>query len=224
MKKIIQGVHKFQQEVFGTHQELFARLATSQTPHTLFITCSDSRINPNMLTQAKPGEIFILRNAGNIVPNYTDLVGGEAATIEFAVAGLGIEHIVVCGHSNCGAIKAVLNPELSRNLPALTKWLGHAETTRQLLNENYTDRTEDEHLNIAVQENVLLQLENLRTHPAVAARLAEGKLHLYGWIYKIPTGEVFAYNPIENQFLPLAEVSGEIPDSCFVAEDEKTQI
>ncbi len=130
MKKLIQGVHKFQQEVFGTHQELFARLATSQTPHTLFITCSDSRINPNMLTQAKPGEIFILRNAGNIVPNYTDLVGGEAATIEFAVAGLGIEHIVVCGHSNCGAIKAVLNPELSRNLPALTKWLGHAETTR----------------------------------------------------------------------------------------------
>ena len=172
MKKLNQGVHKFQQDVFGTHKKLFTKLAETQTPHTLFITCSDSRINPNMLTQSEPGEIFILRNAGNIVPNYSIVSGGEAATIEFALAGLGIEHIVVCGHSNCGAMKAVLNPELARNLPALKKWLIHAETTKKLLNEIYTSRTEDEHLNIAIQENVLLQLENLRTHPALCvARL-----------------------------------------------------
>lgn len=206
MKILAQGVHKFQNEVFGTHKELFDTLSEIQRPHTLFITCSDSRINPNMLTQAGPGEIFIIRNAGNIIPRYEEQCGGEAATIEFAVSGLGIEHVVVCGHSSCGAMKALLNPEITNSLPALRKWLLHSKEVRSLVEGKYGDRTEDEHWNIAIQENVLLQIENLRTHPAVAKALEAGKLHVYGWVYKIGTGEVFSYDPSDEQFHPLGEV------------------
>jgi len=207
MHKLAQGVHKFQREVFGRHADLFARLADGQAPHTLFITCSDSRINPNLLTQTAPGEIFILRNAGNIVPSWGAPVGGEAATIEYAIAALGVEHIVVCGHSGCGAMQAVLDPESTKNMPAVRQWLAHAETTRRILEENYPALAPEERMNIATQENVLAQLENLRTHPAVAARVAKGALMLHGWVYKIASGEVFAYDPGEGQFRPLAEVN-----------------
>jgi carbonic anhydrase len=207
MQKLAKGVHKFQQEAFGAHQELFTKLAEKQSPHTLFITCSDSRISPNLMTQTAPGEIFILRNAGNIIPTYGGHVGGEAATIEFAVAGLGLEHIVVCGHSNCGAMKALLAPDTLKDLPAMKSWLGNAEVTRRIVTENYPDRTGDDLLNVVTQENVLAQLESLRTHPAVASRVARGQLHLHGWVYKIPTGEVYAYDPVEGQFRPLADAA-----------------
>lgn len=210
MHKLAQGVHKFQREVFGSHRALFAKLADGQKPHTLFITCSDSRINPNLLTQTAPGEIFILRNAGNIVPSWGAPVGGEAATIEYAVSALDVEHIVVSGHSGCGAIKAVLDPDSTNSMPAVRQWLGHAETTRRIVEENYAGLPMEELISIATQENVLAQLENLRTHPSVAARLAKGKLALHGWVYKIVTGEVFAYDPEEGQFRPLAEV-GNVP-------------
>lgn len=110
MQKLIEGLHQFQNSVFGTQRELFERLAHGQTPETLFITCSDSRINPNLLTQTEPGELFILRNAGNIVPPYSTSQGGEAATIEFAVAGLNVRDIIICGHSHCGAMKGLLDP------------------------------------------------------------------------------------------------------------------
>jgi carbonic anhydrase len=205
MKKLAQGVHKFQREVFGHHKALFATLADGQSPHTLFITCSDSRINPNLLTQTAPGDLFIIRNAGNIAP-----IGGEAATIEYAIAALGVEHIVICGHSGCGAMKAVLDPQSTDDLPAVRQWLAHAETTRRIIKENYTDESSpDELLSIAIQENVLAQLENLRTHPSVAARVAKGKVALHGWVYKIVTGEVFAYDTEEGQFRPLAEVNAQ---------------
>lgn len=207
MHKLAQGVHKFQREVFGDHEALFQKLADGQAPHTLFITCSDSRINPNLLTQTAPGEIFIIRNAGNIVPSWGAPVGGEAATIEYALAALGVEHIVVCGHSGCGAMKAVVDPSTTENLPAVRQWLAHAETTRRILAENYPDTPQEELISIATQENVLSQLENLRTHPSVAVKIAKGKLALHGWVYKIATGEVFAYDREEGQFRPLAEVN-----------------
>lgn len=207
MHKLAAGVHKFQREVFGSHRDLFTRLADGQAPHTLFITCSDSRINPNLLTQTAPGEIFILRNAGNIVPSWGAPVGGEAATIEYAVTALGVEHIVVCGHSGCGAMKAVIDPDGLKTMPAVKQWLAHAETTRRIIEENYPGRDADELMSIAIQENVLAQLENLRTHPSVAARIAKGALALHGWVYKIATGEVFAYDTEEGQFRPLAEVN-----------------
>lgn len=202
MQKLLRGVQKFQQEVVRNKREFFERLGEGQSPHTLFITCSDSRINPNLLTQTEPGEIFILRNAGNIVPAYGS-GGGEAATIEFAVRGLGVEHIVVCGHTGCGAMKALLDPSMVADLPAMRAWLERAEVTRRIVQDNYENRDRDELVNLAIQENVLAQLECLRTHPVVAARLADGTLQLHGWVYKIVTGQVFAYAPAERQFLPL---------------------
>ena len=211
MQKLVQGVHKFQREIFGGQRDLFAGLADHQSPHTLFITCADSRINPNLLTQTAPGEIFILRNAGNIVPSWGATLGGEAATIEFAIAGLGVEHIVVCGHSNCGAMKAVLDPKITEKMPALRGWLTHAEATRRIVEENYSHTKGEDQLNVATQENVLAQIENLRTHPTVAARLAKGKLRIHGWVYKISTGDVFAYDPEIGQFGSLADANVVIP-------------
>lgn len=204
MQKLIAGIHQFQTEQFRNLHGLFEQLAHGQKPETLFITCSDSRIDPNLLTQSRPGELFILRNAGNIVPPHGVLRGGEEATIEFAVAGLGVKDIIICGHSHCGAMHGLLNPESVRSLPSVAHWLTHAETTQRIVRENYQHLEGDRLLTATIEENVLVQLENLRTHPAVAARMLRGELHLHGWVYKIETGEVFAFNPVDGQFVPLA--------------------
>ncbi len=212
MQKLIEGIHHFQSNLLSPQRELFERLAGGQNPDALFITCSDSRINPNLITQTQPGELFILRNAGNIIPPHGAANGGEGATIEFAVAGLGVQDIIVCGHSHCGAIKSLLQPESLKDMPAVAAWLSHAEATRRIMRENYSDRMGAAQLTTAVEENVLVQLENLRTHPAVAARLARGKIKVHAWVYKIETGEVFAYDPARGQFVPLAEAqTGPVP-------------
>lgn len=205
MQKLIEGIHRFQSSCFSPQRELFERLADGQQPDALFITCSDSRINPNLITQTEPGELFILRNAGNIIPPYGTANGGEGATIEFAVAGLGVKDIIVCGHSHCGAMKGLLQPDCLKEMPAMAAWLAHAEATRCIVREKYTDRSGSALLTTAVAENVLVQLENLRTHPAVAAGLASDRLKLHGWFYKIETGQVFAYDPQRAQFVPVAE-------------------
>lgn len=205
MQKLVKGIHQFQQGSFRPMQGLFEELAKGQNPDTLFITCSDSRIVPDLLTQSKPGDLFILRNAGNLVPPHGVIGGGEAATIEFAVAGLGVHDIIICGHSHCGAIKGLLNPEELASLPAMAAWLTHAETTARIVRENYGHLEGDKLLTAAIGENVLVQLEHLKTLPAVASRLVKGNLHLHGWVYKIETGEVFAFEPTSGQFVPLAE-------------------
>ena len=208
MQKLVEGLHEFQANIFRSQQELFERLANVQEPIALFITCSDSRINPNLITQTHPGDLFILRNAGNLVPPYGAANGGEGATIEFAVAGLGIQDIIVCGHSDCGAMKGLIEPAALAKLPLMAEWLKHAEATRRIMDEKYTELTGQARLTATVEENVLVQLENLRTHPAVAAGLARGRLKLHGWVYKIATGEVFAYDPARGQFATLTEVKG----------------
>jgi carbonic anhydrase len=205
MQKLLEGIHQFQRSIFSSQRELFDRLATGQSPDALFITCSDSRINPNLITQTQPGDLFILRNAGNIVPPYGPGAGGEAATIEFAVAGLGVRDIIVCGHSLCGAMKGLLDPEIVREMPAVAGWLGHAERTRRVIRENYGDLEGPQLLSACVQENVLAQVENLKTHPAVAARIAGGRLNLHAWVYKLETGEVFGFDPGAGQFNRLGE-------------------
>ena len=206
MLKLIKGLHHFQSEIFLSQKALFERLAMGQSPDALFITCADSRINPNLITQTSPGDLFILRNAGNIIPPYGAANGGEGATIEFAVAALGVKDIIVCGHSHCGAMKGLLNPDTLKDLPSVAAWLGHAEATRRTVRENYKDLDEEQLLNVTTQENVLAQLENLRTHPSVAARLAGGLLNLHAWSYKLETGEVFSYQHEEGQFLRLTEL------------------
>lgn len=205
MQKLVDGIHHFQANIFSSQRALFERLARGQEPQTLFITCSDSRINPNLITHTEPGEIFILRNAGNIIPPYDIDNGGETATIEYAVAALGVKDVVVCGHSLCGAMTGVLQPHTVAHLPAVTYWLNHAAATRHIMNEKYAHLSGDARWTGAAQENVLVQLENLRTHPSVAARLASGDLKLHGWVYKIETGEVFAYDPASAQFVPVHE-------------------
>jgi len=213
MHKLATGVHRFHREVFAEQRQLFETLARGQTPQALFLTCSDSRMDPNLVTQSKPGDLFIVRNAGNLVPAWNGLasVSGETAAIEFAIEGLGIEHIVVCGHSGCGAIKALLAPEPPRSMPALGAWLEHAAPTRRIVETCYGHRDEEARVNVAIQENVLQQIASLQTHPCIAARIAAGKVHLYAWVFKISTGEMFAFDAGAGQFLPLAEVAAQPP-------------
>jgi carbonic anhydrase len=203
MRNLIQGIHQFQKEDFRELRDLFQELVHGQNPETLFITCSDSRIDPNRLTHSLPGDLFILRNAGNIVPPHGATATGEAATIEFAVTGLGVKDIIVCGHSHCGAMKALINPEIIAEMPAMQGWLAHSEATRRIIRENYRDLSGDELLMAAIEENVLVQIEHLQTLPAVAARRARGAIHLHAWVYQFETGDVFAYDPRQQQFAPL---------------------
>jgi carbonic anhydrase len=208
MQKLVDGIHRFQQDIFTTQERFYQRLVDGQNPLALFITCSDSRIDPNMLTQTKPGELFIMRNAGNIVPPYSAVSCGEAATIEYAVSVLGVEDIIICGHSHCGAMGALLRPETMADLPAVRQWLSHAEATSRIIRENYSHIEPGQaKLTATVEENVLVQLENLRSHPTVLAALGRKKLKLHGWVYKFETGQVFAYNPIEGQFESIGDSS-----------------
>jgi carbonic anhydrase len=207
MQKLIEGLHRFQSEVFSSQRELFARLAKGQSPEVMFITCSDSRINPSLITQTRPGDMFVLRNAGNIVPPYSHGARGEDATIEFALVGLKVQHIVVCGHSGCGAMKGLLHPEALEPLPAMKEWLKHADSTQRIMQDNYQHLHGDALLTATAEENVLVQLENLRTHPAVREHLERRAVTLHGWVYKIETGQMFNYDPLSGQFLPLVPSS-----------------
>lgn len=213
MEKLVRGIHAFQSEVFRSHQELFERISQHQAPDVLFITCSDSRVVPNLITQTHPGELFIIRNAGNIVPPFgPGTTGGEVATIEYAVDALGVKDIVVCGHSQCGAMTALLQPESLAELPHVASWLKNSEATRRIIRANYAHLSGDALNTATVEENVLVQLEHLRTHPAVAARLSGGKLRLHGWVYKLETGRVFAYDAQQGQFSPIEQVElGPVP-------------
>ncbi|BAU63584.1 carbonic anhydrase [Stanieria sp. NIES-3757] len=202
MKKLISGLDKFRHTYVPTHQQLLAQLSHGQKPRVLFITCSDSRIDPNLITQTDVGELFVIRNAGNIIPPYGAANGGEGGTIEYAIDALGIEQIVVCGHSHCGAMKGLLKlNELQKNMPLVYDWLKHAESTRRLVTENYSNYQGEELLEIMVAENVLIQINNLKTYPVVQAKLHQGKLQIYGWIYHIETGEVLAYDPETHTYV-----------------------
>jgi len=204
MQKLVSGIHQFQQQIRNERPDLLKRMSSGQEPLALFITCSDSRILPNQLTQTDPGELFILRTAGNIVPPYGAVFGGEAATIEYAITGLRVSDVIICGHSLCGAMGALNSPEQVEGMPAVQAILKHAEATRRIIDENYGHLDDPAaKLTATVQENVLVQLENLRTHPAVAAAMARGALQLHAWVYKMQTAEVFAYHPDIQQFRTL---------------------
>ena len=204
MEKLITGLRKFQDNYFTKNKELFLRLSKGQHPRILFITCCDSRINPNLITQTEPGEIFIMRNIGNIIAPYGATNGGEGAGIEYAVQALKIENIIVCGHSDCGAIKGLLDlNSIAEDMPLVYDWLKHAEATRRVMKENYQDIEKNALIGITIQENVLTQIENLRTYPIIRSRLRSGQMHLHAWVYQIETGRVFAYDAVEAQFIPL---------------------
>ncbi len=203
MQDIIAGVRTFQRDVYPQYRELFERLSAGQSPEALVITCSDSRVDPFLFTHAQPGQLFVLRNAGNLVPKYDGIVGGVTATIEFAVVGLRVPNIIVCGHSGCGAIHGLLHPESLQNMPHVADWLSHhAEPVREILANAGRLGGPDE-MQQAVDANVLVQLENLRAHPCVADALAAGKITLHGWVYDIVSGEIRAYQDQWQQFAAL---------------------
>ena len=205
MPKFAAGVVRFQEEVYPQKQELFEKLAHGQSPEALFITCSDSRIETAMITQTDPGELFICRNAGNIVPPHTSHTGGMTASIEFATAALQVPHIVVCGHTECGAMKGAMNPEGLDSLPHVREWLSYARAAVQIVDTLGANLDEDARMRMLLEQNVILQLQHLKTHPAVAARLAKGDLTLHGWVYDIKTGEVQAYDEAEDRFTSVKE-------------------
>lgn len=210
------GVVRFQNEVYPEKKELFEQLSHGQSPEALFITCSDSRIETAMITQTQPGELFICRNAGNIVPPHTNHTGGMTASIEFAVSALRVPHIVICGHTECGAMKGALNPEGLDTLPHVKEWLGYSKAAVDVVETLAPESDDAEKMHMLLQQNVVLQLQHLKTHPSVAARLAEGDLTLHGWVYDIKTGAVSAWDEAANAFVAvdkryaeqIAELSG----------------
>jgi carbonic anhydrase len=205
MERLLQGVSKFQRDVYPSQRELFEKLASKQNPEALFITCADSRIVPDLITQSSPGDLFICRNAGNMIPPYGEVNGGVSATIEYAVLALNVRHIVVCGHSDCGAMKGVLHPEAVQDMPTVRTWLAHGEMARRIVREVYHDMSEEHALNALVSENVVAQLEHLKTHPSVAARLANGSIGIHGWVYHIRSGNVEAWDAEQGRFVPIEE-------------------
>lgn len=219
MKKFIAGIVKFQTEVFPQQRHVYEQLANGQQPDTLFIGCSDSRVVPNDLLQAGPGELFIIRNAGNIVPPFSENAGGVAATVEYAVEVLKVRHIVVCGHSDCGAMRALMHPEKIKDLKAVYQWLHHAERVSSVMREMHSDLAPTEYLTRLTEENVIAQLEHLASYPCVAGKLRRGTLLLHGLVFNIKTGGLMMLDRSTLTFAPVTaatEVPQQNPPLHFV--------
>ena len=192
--RLLGGVSRFRKDVYPQHQDLFEKLALGQRPDALFITCADSRIDPCLLTQTKPGELFICRVIGNIVPPYPDAIGGVSATIEYAVGVLRVPEVIVCGHTDCGVMKGALHPDALSVYPNVAAWLRYAKVEQREPNPT------PEFLLALTEQNVVAQLKNLHSHPAVAARLEQGDLALHGWVYHIGSGTVTTYDEKTARF------------------------
>lgn len=202
--QLVEGVHYFNHLGRRQHLDLFRDLKQAQNPQACFITCSDSRILPDLITSSDPGDLFTVRNVGNLIPCYGTDNNGELAAVEYAVSELGIQDIIVCGHTGCGAMKALLSREAPRHpahLNSVRHWLRHADSTAEIVRTYYSHLTGDDLLQVAAEENVLVQLEHLRTLPVVAARIPTGRVRLHGWMYRIDTGEVFHYDSDAGQFI-----------------------
>ncbi|BAZ32064.1 carbonic anhydrase [Cylindrospermum sp. NIES-4074] len=222
IKRIIDGLNEFQDNYFITHRELFENLSHGQNPEVLIITCSDSRIDPFLITQSQPGDLFVIRNIGNIIPAYGTPNSGEGAGIEYALQALNINDIVICGHSHCGAMKGLLQiGNLAQQMPLVYDWLRrYGEPTRRLVMDNYKDYPADKLLKIAIEQNVLTQMENLETYPIVRSKLHSGQLTLHAWIYEIETGEVFAYDANTGQFKIMENRSFPVPNPLIRVHSE----
>jgi len=210
MRKLIQGIHRFQKQYWSANKELYRRLAEhGQFPEALFITCCDSRVDPVQIIHGQPGDLFILRNIGNFVPPYSEcpLDGcGVGAAVEYAVEHLEVRDIIVCGHSDCGALKALYKDRAKfTETPHIAEWLRHGDRTMAVVAANYPELSREERYEVTAEENVLLQMENLRQYPVVVKATREGRLHIHAWYYEIATGTVHRYNPAKEQFEPIRE-------------------
>ena len=212
LEQLKNGVRRFRSEITPAQAELYAQAAAEpQHPHTLFITCADSRIDPNAITATGPGEVFVTRNIGNMVPAYGEMLGGVSAVIEYAVAALGVRHVAICGHTDCGAMKALLDPASTAKMPSVRNWLKNAQTALAVSNtlhqlapahdiENHAERPL---LDVLTEQNVLLQIHHLKTHPSVATAITLGNLTVSGWIYDIANGNVRIAANNDLTFTPL---------------------
>jgi carbonic anhydrase len=203
MTKMVEGYRKFREQAYPKRRDLFETLQNQQKPQVLFITCSDSRIDPGLITQTDPGDLFVCRNIGNIVPAEGETAGGVGAVLEYAILAVKVRHIVLCGHSDCGAMKGLkdLDAPGLKAMPAVRRWLRHAEPAVAMAKRG--NATGDELTKALIRENVKLQLQRLRQHPAVVSGLAEGTLHLHGWVYDIGKGQIDVLNPAADSWGPL---------------------
>lgn len=199
-KKIAAGVQRFQGEVYPQKREMFKRLQKTQHPLALFITCADSRVVPNLITQTEPGEIFVERNPGNMVPRYGEFVGGVTAGVEYANLKLKVPLIIVCGHTDCGVMKALLHPQAAAGLPSLQQWMRHGNESRESILRDHAELSEEDQVSRLAAANVLEQIVNLKTHPSVASRLSRDEVQIVGWVYDIGNGGIWQAIPETRQF------------------------
>ena len=204
------GIRRFRTEVYPEHEETYLKAASEpQRPHALIVACADSRIDPELITQSMPGDVFVTRNIGNLVPAYGEMLGGVSAVIEYAVTALKVQHVVVCGHSDCGAMKGLLSPEAVEKMPTVKSWLTNAKAALSVANSlAKPDEKPSVLMQRLTEENVLLQLQHLRTHPSVAGAMAREELTISGWVYDIGKGEVRISENGSRVFRPVT-VEGE---------------
>jgi carbonic anhydrase len=186
------GIRRFRTQIYPVQAETYMKAASEpQQPATLIVACADSRMDPGVITQTGPGELFVMRNIGNLVPAYGEMLGGVSAVVEYAVAALKVKHVVVCGHTDCGAMKALLAPETMASMPTVRKWMRNAQAALSVA-DSFSEPNEEPtaRLKRLTEENVLLQIQHLRTHPSIAGAMARGNLSISGWIYDIATGNV----------------------------------
>lgn len=205
MKNLFQGYLRFRKDVFPHLKDHFHLLADGQAPEVLFITCADSRIVPSLILQTKPGDLFIARNVGNVVPPFGEMPGAMSATIEYAAEVLKVKHVILCGHSDCGALKAVLQKKDVSRLPVTYKWLKYVEAAWQYREPGDPMSDEKAQHTTLIRANIIAQLHNLKTHPEVAAGLATGNLQIHGWYYDILTGAIDVYDQHARKFAPLED-------------------
>jgi len=213
MQQLLAGYAMFRSEIFPQYSRLFAELEHCEEPRALFITCSDSRVMPEMITQCAPGELLCCRNTGNLVPPPEETASGVAATVEYAVRALGVPDIIVCGHSDCGAMRALLDEGRLKDMPLVRAWLCHAGPMAHAFRGVMQDPRvwpEDERLRVLTELNVVAQLRSLTAHPPVARALSRGRLRIHGWVYEIPTGEIHCLDPTTGSFQPLLKQTSEV--------------
>jgi carbonic anhydrase len=204
MNELIGRVFGFQARVFSQNSDLYAKLARDgQSPKALMISCADSRIVPEFIVQAAPGDLFVCRNAGNIIPPFSQANGGVSSTVEYAVVALGVRDIIVCGHSDCGAMKALVNPASLDAMPNVAAWLRHSCAAQKVVEDGYPCTEPADRVRLVALENVVTQLTHLRTHPSVASGIARGEISLHGWFVDIEAGEVLGLDGETGRFLSM---------------------
>ncbi|WP_042278877.1 carbonic anhydrase [Candidatus Protochlamydia sp. R18] len=211
MKKLIQGIADFRQGLTEESRHLFANLALGQTPDVLFIACSDSRVVPNLFASTNPGDLFVLRNIGNLIPPYSvDSDNSALAAIEFSIFSLNVPDIIVCGHSECGAMRALIEGIQGNCCSHLQSWLKHGENSLNLVRNGMTINPSLSEHNQISQINVLQQIEHIKSYPFIRERLDKNELRIHGWWFNIAHADVYCYKEDLNQFVLIDEKEAQL--------------